>query len=387
MSLAMRPAILAALASALLFGASTPLAKVLLAEVPPMALAGLLYLGAGVGLLVLRALRGRFAGAAGRQEAPLEGGDWKWLAGAILAGGVIAPVLLMLGLQHSQASTAALLLNLEGVFTALLAWFVFHENLDRRIALGFFLIAAAGVLLSWQGALAGAVPLGALAVAAACLGWALDNNLTQRVSGSDPLQVAGLKGLVAGGINLLIALSTGWLPPAPAVVVAALSVGLAGYGLSLSLFVWALRHLGAARTGAYFSVAPFVGAATAVAFLGERPGTLFWVAAALMTAGVWLHVTERHDHPHRHEPLRHGHLHHHGPHHQHRHPADWDGAEPHAHQHEHEPMVHAHPHYPDLHHRHRHGGDRSCCDLGRAPHPDPCPPARPPVPERSKDED
>jgi drug/metabolite transporter (DMT)-like permease len=357
MSPAMRPAILAALASALLFGASTPLAKVLLAEVPPVALAGLLYLGAGTGLIALRQVKQTLLGAASHRESPVTGDDWKWLAGAILSGGVIAPVLLMLGLQHTQASTAALLLNLEGVLTALLAWFVFHENLDRRIALGFFLIAAAGVLLSWQGALAGAVPLGALAVAAACLGWALDNNLTQRVSGSDPLQVAGLKGLVAGAINLLIALTTGWLPPAPAVVVAALGVGLAGYGLSLSLFVWALRHLGTARTGAYFSVAPFFGAATAVAFLGERPGTLFWVAAALMMAGVWLHVTERHDHLHRHEPLRHGHLHHHDPHHQHRHPADWDGAEPHAHLHEHEPMVHAHPHYPDLHHRHRHGGD------------------------------
>jgi drug/metabolite transporter (DMT)-like permease len=319
-----------------------------------VALAGVLYLGAGVGLLVLRALQGRFAGAAGRQEAPLERSDWKWLTGAILAGGVIAPVLLMLGLQHTQASTAVLLLNLEGVFTALLAWFVFHENVDRRIAAGFFLIAGGGVLLSWQGGPAGGLPLGALAVIAACLGWAVDNNLTQRVSGSDPLQVAGLKGLVAGILNLAVAVLAGWTPPAAAVIAAALGLGLLGYGVSLSLFVWSLRHLGTARTGAYFSVAPFFGAVTAMAVLAERPGSLFWAAAALMALGVWLHVTERHEHPHRHERLAHSHTHRHDAHHRHEHPAGWDGSEPHSHAHEHAPLVHTHPHYPDLHHRHRH---------------------------------
>jgi drug/metabolite transporter (DMT)-like permease len=340
-----RPAILAALASALLFGASTPLAKVLVAEVPPVALAGLLYLGAGVGLLVLRAVRGRFAGAAGRQEAPLERSDWTWLAGAILAGGVIAPVLLMLGLQHTQASTAALLLNLEGVFTALLAWFVFHENVDRRIAAGFFLIAAGGVLLSWQGGHAAGLPLGSLAVVAACLAWAVDNNLTQRVSGSDPLQVAGLKGLAAGAINLTIAVLAGWTPPAAAVLAAALGVGLLGYGVSLSLFVWALRHLGTARTGAYFSVAPFFGAAAAVAFLAERPGALFWAAAALMTIR---RLAARHRAPRPPPPPR-------APAPlatctattsttmSTRIPRAGHGAEPHSHPHEHEPLLHAHP--------------------------------------------
>jgi drug/metabolite transporter (DMT)-like permease len=322
------PAIWAAFLSALLFGASTPLAKVLLAQVPPLALAGLLYIGAGVGLTLLRWVWRGIGRGTIAQEAPLAGRDWGWLAGAILAGGVVAPVLLMLGLVHTQAASAALLLNLEGVFTA---------------------------LLSWEGAPAAGLPLGALAVIAACLAWAVDNNLTQRVSGSDPMQVAGLKGLVAGGINLTIAVSTGWTPPAVPVALVALGVGLLGYGVSLSLFVWALRHLGTARTGAYFSVAPFFGAATAMLLLAERPAALFWVAAALMSIGVWLHVTERHDHPHRHERLTHTHMHGHDEHHQHGHPSGWDGVEPHTHLHEHAPMVHTHPHYPDLHHRHGHG--------------------------------
>jgi drug/metabolite transporter (DMT)-like permease len=350
-----QPPVWAALVSALLFGASTPLAKVLLAQVPPLALAGLLYLGAGVGLFAIRGITRWRNPEASAREAPVAGADWGWLAGAILSGGVLAPVLLMIGLQHTQAATAALLLNLEAVFTALLAWFVFHENVDRRIATGFVLIATAGGLLSWEGTPTGVFPLGVLAVALACFGWAVDNNLTQRVSGSDPLQVAGLKGLVAGVLNMSLAYATGWTPPSGAIVVAALGVGLLGYGISLSLFVWALRHLGTARTGAYFSVAPFFGAATAVAVLGERPGSLFWTAALLMTVGIWLHVTERHDHLHRHDRLRHRHLHRHDPHHQHAHQDDWNGAEPHTHVHEHEPMAHAHAHYPDLHHRHGHG--------------------------------
>jgi drug/metabolite transporter (DMT)-like permease len=222
MSVVKRPAIAAALVSALLFGASTPLAKALLEQVPPLALAGLLYLGAGIGLSVLRVIAQRLNPKASAREAPLAGSDWWWLAGAILAGGVIAPVLLMLGLQHTQAATAALLLNLEGVFTALLAWFVFDENADRRIATGFFLIATAGVLLSWEGTPAGGLPLGVLAVVLACAAWAVDNNLTQRVSGSDPLQVAGIKGLVAGAINLSMAYATGWTPPGGVIIVAAL---------------------------------------------------------------------------------------------------------------------------------------------------------------------
>lgn len=346
--------VLAALASAMLFGLSTPLAKVLVDELPPVALAGLLYLGSGVGLLTWRWWKQRRTATTTVQEAPLVRADWGWMTGAILAGGVIAPVLLMLGLERTSGSAAALLLNLEGVFTALLAWFVFHENVDRRIAVGFFLIAGGGVLLSWEGAPAGGLPLGVLLVAAACLGWAVDNNLTQRVSGSDPVQVAGIKGLAAGCVNLTLAAALGWQPEALLSVCAALILGFLGYGVSLSLFVWSLRHLGTARTGAYFSVAPFFGAAIALLIFAERPGALFWVAAVMMAIGVWLHITERHAHLHRHERLVHTHAHRHDEHHQHEHEEPWDGSEPHTHAHEHVPLVHSHPHYPDLHHRHRH---------------------------------
>lgn len=346
--------IAAALLSALLFGVSTPLAKILVVDVPPVALAGLLYLGSGVGLMAWRWLRQRSSARLESREAPLARGDWGWLAGAILAGGVIAPVLLMLGLTRSPGSVAALLLNLEGVFTAVIAWFVFRENVDRRIAAGFFLIVGAGVLLSWEGASENGLPLGSLLVMAACLGWAIDNNLTQRVSGNDPVQVAGIKGLVAGCINLALAWFTGWKPVSLPVVSAALGVGLLGYGVSLSLFVRALRHLGTARTGAYFSVAPFFGAAMALIILSERPGSMFWVAALMMAAGVWVHITERHEHVHRHERLVHGHAHRHDEHHQHEHDEGYNSGEPHTHTHEHAPLVHSHSHYPDLHHRHRH---------------------------------
>jgi len=317
----MRNSILAALASAGLFGLSTPLAKVLVAEVPPVALAGLLYLGSGIGLLTWRYARGHTLSRQGAHEAPLASADWPWLAGAILAGGVVAPVLLMLGLERTTGAAASLLLNLEGVFTALLAWFVFHENVDRRIAIGFTLIAGGGMLLSWEGAPEGGLPLGALAIIAACLGWAIDNNLTQRVSASDPVQIAVIKGLVAGGVNLSLAMMTGWQPSFTTAMLAAPILGLFGYGISLTLFVWSLRHLGTARTGAYFSVAPFFGAAMAMLILAEKPGSAFWFAAVMMAIGVWLHITERHSHVHRHEQLVHTHAHRHDEHHQHEHDA------------------------------------------------------------------
>ena len=346
--------ILIALTSAALFGLSTPLAKLLLADVPPVALAGLLYLGSGIGLLTWRQARAWIGRGRVTSEAPLARADWPWMAGAILAGGIIAPVLLMLGLERTSGAAASLLLNLEGLFTALLAWFVFHENFDRRIAIGFALIAGGGVLLSWEGEPLGGLPLGTLAIAAACLGWAIDNNLTQRVSASDPVQIAGIRGLVAGSVNLSLALLTGWQPTVTTALLAAPILGLFGYGISLTLFVWSLRHLGTARTGAYFSVAPFFGAAMALLILAERPGSAFWLAAIMMAIGVWLHISERHGHVHRHERLVHTHKHRHDEHHQHEHDASWDGAEPHTHPHAHEPLVHAHPHYPDLHHRHRH---------------------------------
>lgn len=345
--------IFSALGAAALFGASTPLAKLLVGDVPPILLAGLLYLGSGVGLLAWFLLRLRWNHHAVRAAA-LTRRDMPWLAGAVLTGGVLGPVLLMWGLVNVPAASASLLLNLEGVFTALLAWFVFKENFDRRIALGMAVIVAGGVLLSWPDESTAGVSPWALAIAGACLAWAIDNNLTRKISVGDAVQIAGIKGLLAGLTNTGIALAMGYSLPGTTTVAAASIVGLLGYGVSLVLFVVALRHLGSARTGAYFSTAPFVGAALSLLLLGETPQPLFWGAAALMAAGVWLHVTERHAHPHQHEPLAHAHDHVHDEHHQHEHDFPWNGTEPHAHFHEHAPLLHNHPHYPDIHHRHGH---------------------------------
>ena len=347
----MNPGIAYALLGAALFGASTPIAKLLVGEIAPVMLAGLLYAGSGVGLGLWLAVRGSLWRAAERPRfAP---GDYKWLAGAVVSGGVIGPALLMFALAASSASSVSLLLNLESVFTALLAWFVFRENFDRRLMLGMSLIVCGGVILGWRpGDVATSWP--ALAVAGACLCWALDNNLTRKISAGDSVKIAGIKGLAAGAVNLCVAAAFGAALPAPKVAAAAALVGLLGYGVSLALFVVALRHLGTARTGAYFSTAPFIGAAASFALLGEAPDTSFWVAAGLMAVGVALHLTERHRHTHRHEALTHAHPHTHDEHHRHQHDFAWDGAEPHSHTHEHDLLSHSHAHFPDIHHRHSH---------------------------------
>jgi drug/metabolite transporter (DMT)-like permease len=344
---ALNSGVVAALGAALLFGAGTPAAKLLLGPVSPWLLAALLYLGSGIGLLAYRF----FSGAQRAKPAQTE---IKWLVAAIVAGGVVGPVLLMFGLSRMPASGASLLLNAEGVFTALLAWFVFHENFDRRIALGMALIVAGTAVLSWQtGAQWGdAVP--ALAVLGACLAWGIDNNLTRKVASSDATYIAMMKGLAAGATNLVLALIAGASLPSPVIVLSSAALGLASYGASFALFVIALRELGTARTGAYFSTAPFAGMAISIAVLRE-PLTMQLVAAtALMAAGVWLHLTERHEHLHTHEALEHEHVHTHDMHHEHEHDHPVAPGTRHKHWHRHEPVTLAHPHYPDVHHRHDH---------------------------------
>jgi len=305
-----------------------------------------------VGLAAWVALRARLPGR--EPAAPIPRPDWPWLAAAILAGGIAGPILLLQGLARTDAASASLLLNLEAVLTAALAWTVFRENVDRRVFAGMMAIVAGGVLLSADAAPQAGGLAGALLVAAACLAWAVDNNLTRRVSGGDAATLACLKGLTAGAVNLALALSLGAPLPGAAGWLGAGLLGFFGYGVSLALFIVALRGLGTARTGAYFSVAPFFGAALAIAVLGERPGIAFWLAAGLMALGVWLHLSERHEHMHAHEAQEHTHEHVHDAHHRHAHDLPWDGSEPHVHAHRHEPMMHSHPHYPDLHHRHTH---------------------------------
>ncbi|MFN3567014.1 MAG: DMT family transporter [Burkholderiaceae bacterium] len=349
-----RLGVVLALASALLFGASTPFAKLLVGRTPALWLASLLYLGSGFALTVWIALHS----ARRRFQFGLARGDWGWLAAATFAGGVLGPVLLLTGLAATPANTASLLLNLEGVFTALLAWVVFREHTDRRLVVGMLLIVAGGFALTGSAAAERGALWPALAIVGACLAWGLDNNLTRKIAGGDAALIAAVKGWVAGGVNAALALSLGLALPALATGIAAAAVGAAGYGASLVCFVLALRHLGAARTGAYFSIAPFVGALVALPLLGESLAPLAWLAAALMGAGLWLHLTERHEHEHVHEPLTHTHAHRHDEHHAHPHDESVPAIDPltgeHVHEHAHERLVHRHPHYPDLHHRHSH---------------------------------
>lgn len=270
------------------------------------------------------------------------------------AGGVVGPVLLMFGLTGMPATGASLLLNAEGVFTTLLAWFAFRENFDRRIVLGMAAIVAGAVVLSWPGdaSFSGVWP--ALAVLGACLAWGIDNNLTRKVSLTDATWIAAIKGLTAGGVNLTMAVLLGANWPSLPTVAGALAVGFFAYGVSLVLFVIGLRQLGVARTGAYFSVAPFLGAVLAIPLLHESVGIQSWIAGTLMAIGIWLHLTERHSHPHRHEALEHEHEHTHDEHHRHAHDESWSPAGRHCHRHRHEPITHTHPHFPDAHHRHGH---------------------------------
>ncbi len=340
----------AALGAALLFGAGTPLAKLLLGGVGPWMLAGLFYAGSGLGLALVRRLR---------RSPPVRllPGERSWLAGATLAGGVIGPILLMTGLTRMPASGASLLLNAEGVLTALLAWIVFRENVDRRIAFGMAAIACGALLLSWpdQPGFAGALP--ALAILGACLAWGIDNNLTRKVSLHDATWIAMVKGLVAGSVNLMLAVVAGDALPPAGFVAGAMLVGFLAYGVSLALFVVGLRQLGTARTGAYFCAAPFFGAALALA-TGEPVTLRLGMAGLLMGLGVWLHLTEHHGHAHAHPALEHEHVHEHDLHHLHAHP-DQPGlamapGQRHTHQHRHVPMEHDHAHFPDAHHRHEH---------------------------------
>lgn len=341
-----QPGVPAALGAALLFGAGTPLAKLLLSSVSPWLLAGLLYLGSGIGLTLYRILAKAPAVTMTRSEVP-------WFAGAVIAGGVIGPVLLMVGLTGMPASAASLLLNAEGVFTALLAWFAFKENFDRRIALGMLAIIVGAIVLSWQGEARLGDLWPSLAVLGACLAWGVDNNLTRKVSLSDATWIASVKGLVAGPVNLVMAFMLGASLPALPNLAGALVVGFLAYGVSLALFVVGLRHLGTARTGAYFSIAPFIGAGLALV-LGEPMTLQLLVAAAFMALGIWLHLTEHHRHEHTHQALEHDHEHEHDEHHLHAHDEPVASGTTHRHLHRHAPLRHTHRHFPDAHHRHGH---------------------------------
>lgn len=335
----------AALTAACLFGISTPLAKLLLGEVNPWLLAGLLYLGSGLGLFIYRRVRQL-------PKFSLPKAELAWLLAAIFAGGVLAPVLLLLGLKAIPASGASLLLNAEAVFTAVLAWVVFRENVDRRILLGMLVIVAGALILSWSADVSFGSFWPALAILLACFLWGLDNNLTRKVSLNDATALTCVKGLVAGSVNLSLALLMGAQVPTVSIMISALGLGFFAYGVSLSLFIVGLRHLGTARTGAYFAIAPFFGAVLSIILLNESISLALVFAGLLMALGVWLHLTEYHSHEHDHSVLEHEHVHIHDEHHQHQHDFPVSVGEQHTHWHRHEPITHTHAHYPDAHHQH-----------------------------------
>lgn len=347
---------MAAFLSALLFGVTTPIAKQLLSGTHPLLIAGLLYLGSGWGVSALRVIQDH-----GWRSTGLSAPDWPWLGLSILLGGIVAPALLMLGLARADAAVSSLLLNLEVVFTAALAWLVFREPANSRVVIGLIAIFAGGLILVWPSrlsstgaALSSSLPA-LVAIVAACGAWAIDNNVTRKVSASDARVLAAIKGLVAGTTNTALAFSLGASLPAWPHVLGTLVLGFLGYGLSLVLFILGLRQLGTARTGAYFATAPFIGAAVAMLLFGQPGDVTFWLAAVCMGVGVWLHVSEHHEHEHVHESMAHSHAHSHDEHHRHEHGFDWDGVEPHTHEHQHGWLRHSHAHFPDIHHRHGHG--------------------------------
>jgi len=338
------------LLAAVLFGASAPVAKLLLPRTGPLMLAGLLYLGAGTALSIYRVLSKKSRDTS--RHAGLTRADLPLLAGIVVMGGSVGPVLMLAGLQRVSAVTGSLLLNLEAIFTMLIAVLLFREHLGRFEAAASLVIVLAAALLGHRPHELRAEWLGVGAIAAACLSWGLDNNLTQRLSLRDPTAIARVKTIGAGSCTFLLALAMGQGLPSIGYVLAALVIGGLSYGLSIVLDIYALRYLGAAREAGFFAVAPFAGALLAIPLLGQLPSPVDYGAAALMLLGVILLLSARHGHRHKHEDFVHDHEHVHDEHHQHRH----EGliTEPHSHAHRHEPIEHEHPHVSDLHHRHCH---------------------------------
>jgi len=341
-----RSGVVAALTAAVLFGVAAPAAKVLAAHADPLVLAGVLYLGAGIAMTVLRAFRPM------AREAPLRRADLPLLAAVILSGAVAAPVLLLIGLRRVSAVTGSLALNLEGPLTVALAVTLFGEQLGLRAAAGALLVLAGVVALGVAPGPAEGGVAGVLAIAGACLGWALDNNLTQGLALRDPIALVQAKGLGGGVVALAVGTLAGSAFPPARVVAQGLLVGALSYGVSVACAVHAMRAIGVARQAALFATAPFVGVVAGVVALGESIGARELGVGLVMIAGLWLVLGERHAHRHVHEPMTHDHRHVHDEHHRHAHGPDDPPGEPHAHRHVHEALVHDHPHVPDLHHRH-----------------------------------
>jgi drug/metabolite transporter (DMT)-like permease len=337
--------IIQALLAALFFGASAPISKLLLGDVPPILMAAFLYLGSGTGISLIK-LYQRFSRH--QKEAGIKRPDAGWLAGAIISGGILAPIILMISLKNTPASTASLLLNFEGVGTTLIALFFFHESISRGALTAILAITLASVFLSTNFQAGFSFSLGALGILLACFLWGVDNNLTRNISAKDPLTIVAWKGLVAGTFSLILGLSLGQQPPASITILSILLLGFISYGLSTMLFIYSMRGLGAARTSALYGTAPLAGVLLSILIFKDPITLLFGIAALLMVAGALLLANEEHAHFHIHMPVVHEHIH--------RHEDDFhahsDVKETHTHEHEHPRTEHEHGHMPDIHHRH-----------------------------------
>lgn len=347
--------IIQVLFAALLFGASAPLSKLLLGDVEPIPLAAFLYLGSGLGLLGIKLIQ-RLNRTQIAQEAKIEKSDFGWLAGAIIAGGIAAPITLLFSLRSTPGATASLLLNFEGVATTFIAFVVFKEAISRRVWWAIGLVTLASIILSIDFQAAWGFSLGALGIVLACVFWGIDNNFTRNISAKDPLVIVIIKGLVSGSFSLILALILGNQIPAWDVILKMLALGSLSYGVSIVLFIHSLRSLGAARTSTLFSTAPIVGIILSMVIFSEMPTWLFFIAFPLMIWGAILLVNDDHVHDHIHESILHEHAHNHADGH-HNHVHEDNLAKKHSHIHTHEELSHAHSHMPDIHHRHIHGLD------------------------------
>lgn len=332
-----------AVAGAVLFGASAPMAKVLLGDIDPVVLAGLLYAGSGIGLALFGLLGRAFSLPA---EARLSKPDLPWLAGSVIAGGIIGPVLLMISLKNTPAATASLLLNFEIVATTVIAAAIFREAIGKRVWLAIALITAASALLSVNISGGFGISAGSLGVLGACFFWGIDNNLTGRISSKDPVSIGIVKGLVAGAFSLSLSLMIGRPLPGIVPAVAAMCLGTVSYGLSIALFILATRGMGAARASAWFGTAPFAGTALSLVIFRSLPGVQFLLSLPFMITGALLLFGEKHTHMHSHTALVHEHYYTPDEHHPFKNKITY--------RHTHHGVRHSHPHRPDIHHRHDH---------------------------------
>jgi len=342
--------VIQAVLAAILFGVSAPLSKMLLGNIEPVPLASFLYLGSGAGLFLYQVIK--YAVSKEKlKEASLKKKDVPWLLGSIIFGGVAAPIILMISLVRTPASTASLLLNFEGVATALIALLLFKENIGKSVGAAIVLITISSIILTWDLRNQWGFSIGAAGIIAACVCWGVDNNFTKKISFKNPFAIVTIKGFSAGLFSLVLSFLIKNQFPSYTIIFGAMLLGFFSYGLSIVLFVLAMRSLGSARTSALFGTAPFIGAILSFILYKELPDLIFLIALPVMILGTVFLLKEKHNHMHFHEHLIHEHKHTHDDGH-HNHIHDNEISLPHSHIHEHKAIEHEHPHTPDIHHNH-----------------------------------